>query len=335
MHIREFFYMDKNQRTVLTVLLAVALVCVVLINLLGQGSLSDDELLASPAAEEALGTDGTAAARAYGAIGEGMADAAPLEVQSPKAERFAFDPNTADSTQLRRLGLPPFLVRNIYRYRAHGGVFSQPSDFARLYGLTQKQYRELLPYIRISADYRPAAELVGDRGGWGRGRGGNYPSASGNRSEGAEAVSSEGGVPLTKAGYPVKLKPGEYVVLNEADTTMLKRVPGIGSYYARRITRYGERLGGFVSPEQLLEIEGFPEDALPYFQVDATAVRKLNLNTLSLSKLRQHPYVDFYMARAINDYRRLKGPLKSLDDLRLLPEFPPEVLERLRPYVTF
>ena len=61
MHIREFFYMDKNQRIVLTVLLAVALVCVVLINLLGQGSLSDDDLLASPAAEEALGTDGTAA----------------------------------------------------------------------------------------------------------------------------------------------------------------------------------------------------------------------------------------------------------------------------------
>lgn len=326
MHIREFFYMDKNQRTVLTVLLAVALVCVVLINMLGQGSLSDDDLLATLAEEEPLGTDGTAAARAYGALGEGMADAAPLEVQSAKAERFAFDPNTADSTQLRRLGLPPFLVRNIYRYRAHGGVFSQPSDFARLYGLTQKQYRELLPYIRISADYRPAAEL------YPRNASRNYSTRS---ERGFAEQNGAGTLNSNPSTLHYKLSPGEYVVLNEADTTMLKRVPGIGSYYARRITRYGERLGGFVSPEQLLEIEGFPEDALPYFQVDATAVRKLNLNTLSLSKLRQHPYVDFYMARAINDYRRLKGPLKSLDDLRLLPEFPPEVLERLRPYVTF
>ena len=96
MHIREFFYMDKNQRIVLTVLLAVALVCVVLINLLGQGSLSDDDLLASPAAEEPLGTDGTAAARAYGALGEGMADAAPLEVQNglPSSRTRPTPPNS-------------------------------------------------------------------------------------------------------------------------------------------------------------------------------------------------------------------------------------------------
>ena len=69
------------------------------------------------------------------------------------AERFAFDPNTADSTQLLRLGLKPWQVRSIYRYRAKGGVFSEPADFARVYGLTLKQYRELEPYIRIGRDY--------------------------------------------------------------------------------------------------------------------------------------------------------------------------------------
>ena len=84
-----------------------------------------------------------------------------------------------------------------------------------------------------------------------------------------------------------------------------------------------------------MEIEGFPEEALPYFQVNTGEIRKLNLNTLSLSKLRQHPYLNFYQARAINDYRRLKGPLSSLDDLRLLPEFPAQAIERLRPYVEF
>mgnify|MGYP003506962191 FL=1 len=33
-----------------------------------------------------------------------------------------FDPNTADSTLLLSLGLQPWQVRSIYRYRAHGGV---------------------------------------------------------------------------------------------------------------------------------------------------------------------------------------------------------------------
>ena len=54
--------------------------------------------------------------------------------------RFAFDPNTADSTQLLRLGLQPWQVRSIYKYRAAGGVYRQKEDFARLYGLTKKQY---------------------------------------------------------------------------------------------------------------------------------------------------------------------------------------------------
>ena len=41
------------------------------------------------------------------------------------------------------------------------------------------------------------------------------------------------------------------------------------------------------------------------------------------------------MARDIVDYRRLKGPLHSLNDLHLLKDFPPEIIKRLEPYVEF
>ena len=159
--------------------------------------------------------------------------------ESKKAERFPFDPNTADSTQLLRLGLQPWQVRNIYKYRAHGGIYRQKEDFARLYGLTVKQYRELEPYIRISNDYLPASTLVGE---------GQRPIRDTLR-------------------YPVKLQENEHVVLNTADTTQLKKVPGIGSYYASEIIRHGQRLGGFVSVDQLDEIEDFPKDSKQYFVI--------------------------------------------------------------------
>jgi DNA uptake protein ComE-like DNA-binding protein len=68
--------------------------------------------------------------------------------------------------------------------------------------------------------------------------------------------------------------------------------------------------------------------------VDATP-RKLQVNNLTLNELRRHPYLNFYMAKAITDYRRLHGPLKSLQDLRLSKDFPPEVIKRLEPYVDF
>lgn len=84
-----------------------------------------------------------------------------------------------------------------------------------------------------------------------------------------------------------------------------------------------------------MEIEGFPEESLPYFKVSGHAVRKLNLNRLTLNQLKRHPYINFYQARHILDYRRLKGPLRSLDDLKLLKDFTPRDIERLRPYVEF
>ena len=133
----------------------------------------------------------------------------------------------------------------------------------------------------------------------------------------------------------MKLSPTEHVVLNTADTTQLKKVPGIGSGWARRIVGYGSRLGGYVSVDQLRELDGFPEEALAYFVVSQPQTRKLNLNTLTLNQLRQHPYINFYQARAITDYRRLKGNLQSLDQLRLLSDFTPEAIQRLKPYVSF
>lgn len=51
---------------------------------------------------------------------------------------FDFNPNTADSVQLKKLGLSSFVVRNILRYREKGGVFRTPEAFARIYGLTEE-----------------------------------------------------------------------------------------------------------------------------------------------------------------------------------------------------
>lgn len=61
----------------------------------------------------------------------------------------------------------------------------------------------------------------------------------------------------------------------------------------------------------------------------------MNLNTLPMSSLRRHPYISFYQAKAIVDYRRQHGRLQSLDDLRLCRDFTPEAIRRLEPYVEF
>ena len=304
MKLKEFFYFNKSDRSVLVFLVVVAMVLACLFYGLG-----DWQEWTEAETEDSLRSEGRlfrdrkdyfSGERGQGSYGYGYA---------PETELFTFDPNTADSTILLRLGLAPWQVRNIYKYRSRGGVYRTKQDFARLYGLTVEKYRELEPYIQINGDYRPAAELYGDD----------------------EAPTYE----RDTLKYPIKLKQGEYVVLNVADTTALKKVPGIGSYYARQIMNYGLRLGGYVSVAQLKEIGCVPEETFSYFRVDTVRVRKLNLNTMTLNQLKAHPYIDFFQARAICDYRRMNGPMKSLEDLKLLKEFPPQVRQRLRPYVEF
>jgi DNA uptake protein ComE-like DNA-binding protein len=68
------------------------------------------------------------------------------------------------------------------------------------------------------------------------------------------------------------------VELNTADTTSLKQIKRIGSYMAKRIVEYRQKLGGFYSVEQLLDINGINEELYsciaPYFIVDKGKIVK-------------------------------------------------------------
>lgn len=292
----KFFYLQKSDRHVITLLLCVIVAALAVIYFTDS---REDETPAMEEVKAPKGSKNKYPRKSY-TYNQG---------QPRQPELFPFDPNTADSTELLRLGLQPWQVVNIYKYRAAGGVYRKPRDFARLYGLTLKEYRRLEPYIRISEENLPAE---------------NYFYKY-------EPIEERDTVK-----YPVKLQPEERVVLNRADTAQLRKVPGIGSFFARKIVDYRERLGGYYRVQQLLEIEDFPETAVSFFIIpDGTEFRKMNLNRLSLNELKRHPYIGFYRARAIVDYRRLHGHIESLQQLKLLPDFTPEAIERLEPYVEY
>ena len=289
---REFFYLQKSDRKVILALLTVIVIALGIILFTGSPSTSS--------------ISGTSRDSSH------VRNVSNSSLPTRQVERFFFDPNTADSAQLRRLGLQTWQIRNIYKYRAAGGIYRAKTDFARLYGLTVKEYRELEPYIRISSDYLPAATLVKE-------------SASATAKHDTTFVHH----------YPQKIAETAHVVLNTADTTELMTVPGIGPYFARKIVQYGQRLGGYVNVDQLDEIENFPAESKRFLVVEGATPQKLNVNKLTLNELKRHPYINFYQAKDITDYRRLHGPIKSLQDLRLLKDFPQAAIERLLPYVTY
>lgn len=224
--------------------------------------------------------------------------------QTPVLQRF--DPNTADSFTFRQLGLPAFIAHNILRYREKGGVFRTPESFARMYGLTNEQFSMLRPYIVIAEDFRRKDTVV-------------------------RSVILKDSLYMRQKKY----EEGTLVDLNHADTAELKCIPGIGTGLANMIVAYRTRLGGFYDVQQLQEIPYVGKELNKWFVVKDDTLRKLYINKFGLDKLRSHPYMNFYKAKRIMEYRRKRGRIKSMAQLSLFEEFSESDLKRLAPYLSF
>ena len=226
------------------------------------------------------------------------------ETPSRKVVLAPFDPNLADSIELLDLGLSPYVARNVLRYREKGGRFRTPESFARIYGLTEEQFETLRPYIRISESFRQKTDTL------------TY-------------VRRDTFVVVYK--YPK----GTLVDVGVADTTELKKIPGIGSGISKAIVGYRNRLGGFYSLEQLREVRFVTPEMMEWFKLDSISIRPLPVNRAGLDRLRNHPYLNFYQAKVILEHRKKHGEIKSLSQLSLYEEFTEKDLKRLSAYFSF
>lgn len=219
-----------------------------------------------------------------------------------------FDPNTTDSITFSAMGLPGWMAKNILRYRSKGGVFRKPEDFRKIYGLTDEQYTTLLPYIYISEKYQ-ARDTI--------------------------RLLSEPIIQNADTTRIFKYPEGTIVNLNQADTTELKKIPGIGSAIARRIVNYRNRLGGYHHISQLQEIDLIPDQLTRWFNIQTGETKRINLNKVGIERLKAHPYFNFYQAKVIVEHRKRKGNLKRLDQLAFYEEFTEIDLKKIEPYICF
>ena len=218
-----------------------------------------------------------------------------------KINPFTFDPNTLSVEGWMKLGYSQKQAQAAEKYRQRGGVFRKKDDLKKLFFVDEDDFQILEPYIVI--------EKIPERER-------NYEHSTANAHRPAETKKIE---------------------LNTADTTDLKELRGIGSGYAKRIVKYRERLGGFCKPEQLLEVYGFTpelyEKVAPNITIDGDEVRKINLNTATIDQLKRHPYLDYYQAKAIVNYREKYGKFSTVNDLLKANLIYPETFEKIKPYL--
>jgi DNA uptake protein ComE-like DNA-binding protein len=217
----------------------------------------------------------------------------------PVAVLSRFNPNTADSLQFVKLGIKPKIASNILKYRRKGGKFRTAEDFKKIWGIPAEQMQRLLAYVDIPAEVLPPQSVT----------------------------------------HPRIAKTENIIELNSADTTQLQQVKGIGAGFARRIVSYRKRLGGFVKTDQLREVWGITPELYnaiaSHFSINSKLIQSININRASIEKLKYHPYLNFYKAKAIYELRLTKGALKSIDDLKSLSILDKETLMKIEPYLSF
>lgn len=232
---------------------------------------------------------------------ENKADSIPV-VENPL---FTFNPNTATKEELVSLGFTTSLASRLINYRSKGGIFRKETDLLKLYGMDSMLYVQLVPFIQL-----PARELTTK----------NYPLNE-------------------KAFVATKREPVRFDI-NQADTTQLKGIYGIGSKLATRVVRYRSSLGGFINTQQLYEVWGLDSIVVNRLVQSSFIDLHFNPTTLKVNKatekeLATHPYLSKTIAKSIVTYRFQHGKFSSPSDLEKLQTLDMRTIQKIAPYLSF
>ena len=127
------------------------------------------------------------------------------------------------------------------------------------------------------------------------------------------------------------------VDLNSASEEELKKIKGVGDFYAKIISERREELGGYVHEDQLLELwkmdslkwEGIKSQVL----IRPELVTKLDINAASKEELKEHPYISWKVANSIVELRNRHGSFERVDDIKQSHLIGDSLYLRLQPYL--
>ncbi len=241
------------------------------------------------------------------------------EPKHDRVQLFAFDPNGLPTEQWLQLGLSERQAGAIHRFEEHGGKFRVKGDVAKMHVVDADLFAQWEPYIQLPDSLpRKTWENYADRD--------HFPRDSASWKDGGKSFARE--------------DHNAVVELNSADSTTLVTVRGIGPSFARAIIRYRDRLGGYLSLDQLNEVYVLRDkpDAVerirPHLTLDPAMVKLIHLNSCTVEDLGPHPYAGWKVANAMVAYRKQHGPFPTVDAITGCILVTDSIRDRLAPYLT-
>jgi len=128
--------------------------------------------------------------------------------------------------------------------------------------------------------------------------------------------------------------------LNTADSTSLEGLPGIGEKLSARIIKYRERLGGYISVDQLKEVYGLTDSNFLKFRnrlkiENGYKPIKIQINKATYQELRRHPYISHLFAKSVLAYIKMHESINSIEELSKIGSLDEHQVKKIAPYIDF
>lgn len=238
-------------------------------------------------------------------VHQSVVDSLKLQSYNVKPTIYPFNPNFITDFKGYKLGMSVEEIDRLLAYRKQNKFVNSASEFQAVTKVSDSLLNAISPYFK-------------------------FPDWVKNKKE-----------YTTSTAKSTFNKPEKIVVvdINQATKADLMKVYGIGDKISDRILEYKNKLGAFVSMEQLDDVWGLSPEVIAKlnqnFEVKSTTgIRKININSASIKELSQFPFFKYALAKEIVVFRSMNGDIKT-EDLSKIKGFPVDKIKIIALYLEF
>lgn len=237
---------------------------------------------------------------------QGEIDSLKMTSTNQKPVIYPFNPNFITDFKGYKLGMSTAEIDRLLAYRKQNKFVNSAEEFQKVTKVSDSLLKTISPYFK-------------------------FPDWVNNKNKSTFNSYSK--------NFSKKEEVKKLVDINLASQEDLMKVYGIGEGLSKRILEQREKLGAFVSMEQMKLIWGLSPEVVEklnqsFIIKSKPTIKKLRINDLSVKELSQFPYFRYNLAKEIVTYRSMNGDIK-IEDLSKIKGFPVENINIIALYLEF